>query len=216
MSSEYFIVLGILGVAFFAVSGALLGHDKNINGFGIVVVGVMTALGGGTLRDLLLGKPIFWVETSEYLIATYSAIFATVLFVRYMPSPSNFYFILIDTIGLAIFNVIGIEKALISGTGMIVALTMGMTTGIFGGLMRDVVCREVPYVMRGDVYASACFAGGLSYAALFALDTPYIWCILGSIFVTVLLRTASLHWGVKVDLFRKRTPRSKKKCDAEL
>ena len=208
MSSDYFIVLGIVGVAFFAVSGALLGHDKNINGFGIVVVGVMTALGGGTLRDLLLGKPIFWVATSEYLLATYTAIFATVLFVRYMPSPSNFYFILIDTIGLAIFNVMGIEKALISGTGMIVALTMGMTTGIFGGLMRDVVCREVPYVMRGDVYASACFAGGLTYAALFALDVSYLWCILGSIFITVLLRMASLHWGVKIDLFRKRTSRT--------
>jgi uncharacterized membrane protein YeiH len=89
-----------------------------------------------------------------------------------MPSPSNFYFILIDTIGLAIFNVVGIEKALISGTGMIVALTMGMTTGIFGGLMRDVVCREVPYVMRGDVYASACFAGGLTYAAFFCPRHP--------------------------------------------
>ncbi|GFD68014.1 trimeric intracellular cation channel family protein [Alteromonas sp. KUL106] len=215
MSSEYFVVLGIIGVAFFAVSGALLGHDKNINGFGIVVVGVMTALGGGTLRDLLLGKPIFWVETSEYLIATYTAIFATVLLIRYLPSPSNFYFIIIDTIGLAIFNVIGIEKALISGTGMIVALTMGMTTGIFGGLMRDVVCREVPYVMRGDVYASACFAGGLSYAALFACDIPYIWCILGSISVTVLLRVSSLHWGLKVDLFRKRTPKSKKKSVTE-
>ncbi len=148
------------------------------------------------------------IETSEYLLATYSAIFATVLFVRYMPSPSNFYFILIDTIGLAIFNVMGIEKALMSGTGMIVALTMGMTTGIFGGLMRDVVCREVPYVMRGDVYASACFAGGLTYAALFTLDISYLWCILGSILVTVLLRIASLHWGVKIDLFRKRTPKS--------
>ncbi|WP_394220967.1 trimeric intracellular cation channel family protein [Alteromonas gracilis] len=210
MSSDYFIVLGIIGVAFFAVSGALLGHDKNINGFGIVVVGVMTALGGGTLRDLLLGKPIFWVETSEYLLATYLAIFATVLFVRYLPSPSNFYFIFIDTVGLAIFNVMGIEKALISGASMIVALTMGMTTGIFGGLMRDVVCREVPYVMRGDVYASACFAGGLTYAALFAFDIPYIWCILGSISVTVLLRVASLHWGVKIDLFRKRTPKADK------
>ena len=210
MSSDYFLFLNIVGVAFFAVSGALLGHDKNINGFGIVVVGVMTALGGGTLRDLLLGKPIFWIETSEYLLATYTAIFATVLFIRYMPSPANFYFILIDTVGLATFNVIGIEKALISGTSMIVALTMGMTTGIFGGLMRDVVCREVPYVMRGDIYASACFAGGLTYAALFAVDIPYIWCILGSIFVTVSLRIASLHFGVKIDLFRKRTPKEEK------
>ena len=80
MTSNYFMFLNIIGVAFFAVSGALMGHKKQINGFGIVVVGVMTALGGGTIRDLLLGKPIFWVTVSDYLFVTYLAILCTVLF----------------------------------------------------------------------------------------------------------------------------------------
>lgn len=205
MTSNYFMFLNIIGVAFFAVSGALMGHKKQINGFGIVVVGVMTALGGGTIRDLLLGKPIFWVTVSDYLFVTYLAILCTILFVRYMPSPSNFFFILMDAIGLAIFNIVGIEKALIEGTGMTVALTMGMTTGIFGGLMRDVVCREIPLVMRGDLYASACLAGGLAYALLFSLDVAYVWCIVGALHVTVLLRIGSVYWNWRVDLFHKRT-----------
>ena len=110
MSSDYFLFLNIVGVAFFAISGALMGHQKQINGFGIVVVGAITAIGGGTIRDLMLGKPIFWVEVSDYLFATYTAILVTIIFVRYMPSPANFYFIMMDAVGLAIFNIVGIEK----------------------------------------------------------------------------------------------------------
>lgn len=205
MTSDYFLFLNIVGVAFFAISGALMGHNKNINGFGIVVVGAMTAVGGGTIRDLLLGKPIFWVVVSDYLFVVYLAILATILFIRYMPSPASFYFIVMDAIGLAVFNIVGIEKALIEGTGMLVAITMGLTTGIFGGLMRDVVCREVPLVMRGDLYASACLAGGLTYALLFAVDIDYAWCIVGSLFVTVFLRVGSVYWNWHIDLFHKRT-----------
>ena len=204
MTTEYFHFLGVLGVAFFAVSGTLLGHEKKINGFGVVVVAAMTALGGGTVRDVLLGEPIFWISSPDYLLSTYSAIIGTILFIRYMPPLSNYYFIFVDAVGLAIFNIMGIEKALINGSGMIVAITMGMTTGIFGGLMRDVVCREIPLVMQGDVCASACLAGGLTYAALFSLDIPYVWCIVGSILVTVLLRVGSEHWGWRVNLFKKR------------
>lgn len=205
MSSDYFLFLNIVGVAFFAVSGALMGHQKQINGFGIVVVGAITAIGGGTIRDLMLGKPIFWVEVSDYLFATYTAILVTILFVRYMPSPANFFFIVMDAIGLAIFNIVGIEKALIEGTGMLVALTMGVVTGIFGGLMRDVICREVPLVMKSDLYASTCLAGGLTYAALFAMDVAYFWCILGALIVTVFLRLGSVYWNWNIDLFHKRT-----------
>lgn len=203
MTSDYFLFLGLFGVAFFAVSGALMGHEKSINGFGVVVVALVTALGGGTIRDLLLTLPIFWVETPSYLYSTYGAVVLTVLSIRYLPPLSNYYFILMDAAGLAIFNIMGIEKALIEGTGMVVALTMGMTTGIFGGLLRDVICREVPLVMRGDLYATACLSGGLAYAALFALDIPYVWCILGSLFTTVFIRLGALHWGWKPNIFRK-------------
>ncbi len=203
MSSEYFHLLNLLGAAFFAVSGTLMGHEKKINGFGVVVVASMTALGGGTVRDLLLNTTIFWVESPDYLYATYGAIITTVLFIRYLPSISNYYFLLVDAIGLAIFNIVGIEKALIEGTSMLVAITMGMTTGIFGGLMRDVICREVPLVMRGDLYATACLSGGLVYAVLFAVDVSYIWCVVGAIATTVLLRFGALHWGWRPNLFKK-------------
>ena len=100
------------------------------------------------------------------------AIFVTVMFIRHLPDVSNYYMLLVDAIGMAIFNVVGIEKALIEGTTMMVALTMGMTTGIFGGLIRDVICREVPLVMREELYSTACFAGGLTYATLFLLEAP--------------------------------------------
>lgn len=203
MTADYFLFLGLLGVAFFAVSGALMGHEKSINGFGVVVVASVTALGGGTIRDLLLNQPIFWIETPSYLYATYGAVVLTVLSIRYLPPLSNHYFLLVDAAGLAIFNIMGIEKALIEGNGMVVALTMGMTTGIFGGLIRDVICREVPLVMRGDLYSTACLSGGIAYAALFTLDAPYAWCILGSLVVTVFMRLGSLRWGWKPNIFKK-------------
>jgi uncharacterized membrane protein YeiH len=209
MAFEYFHFLSLIGVAFFAISGTLLGHEKNIGGFGVVVVASVTALGGGTLRDVLLNQPVFWIAEPDYLYATYGAIFCAVVFIRYLPNVSNYYMLLVDVLGMAIFNIVGIEKSLIEGTTMIVAITMGLTTGIFGGLMRDVICREVPLVMREELYSTACLSGGLTYAALFLLNIPYIWCILGSLFITVFLRLGALHWGWQPNLFRKRTVRHK-------
>lgn len=207
MTADYFHFLNLIGVAFFAVSGTLLGHDKDIGGFGVVVVGSVTALGGGTLRDVLLDQPIFWIAEPDYLYATYSAIFVAVMLVRHLPDVSNYYMLLVDAIGMAIFNIVGIEKSLIEGTTMIVAITMGMTTGIFGGLMRDVICREVPLVMRDELYSTACFCGGLTYAALFLLEAPYLLCIFGSFLITVSLRLGALHFGWQPNIFRKRTVR---------
>ena len=204
MTDEYFHILNLMGVAFFAVAGTLLGYEKNIGGFGVVVVGSVTALGGGTLRDLLLNKPVFWVEGPDYLYTTYAAIIVAVLFIRYLPHVNNYYFLLVDAIGMAIFNIVGIEKSLLGGAGMIVAITMGTTTGIFGGLIRDVICREVPSVMRDEPYAAACVAGGLVYAALFLLEVHYLWCIVGSLIATIFLRLGSLHWGWRLQIFKKK------------
>ena len=105
------------------------------------------------LRDILLNQPVFWIANPDYLYATYGAIFVTVMFIRHLPDLSNYYMLLVDAIGMAIFNVVGIEKALIEGTTMVVALTMGMTTGIFGGLIRDVPTRVT------DSLVCYCFYG---------------------------------------------------------
>ena len=181
----------------------MLGHEKSVGGFGVVVVATVTALGGGTLRDILLNKPVFWIAQPDYLYATYIAIFASILSIRHLPDLSNTTMLLMDAVGMAIFNIIGIEKALIGGADMVVAITMGMTTGIFGGLMRDVICREVPLVMGEELYSTACLSGGLTYAALFTLEVSYIWCILGAFAVTVCLRLGAIHFGWQPNLFRK-------------
>lgn len=204
MTSEYFYLLNLIGVAFFAVSGTLLGYEKNIGGFGIVVVASVTALGGGTLRDVLLNQSVFWVANPEYLYSTYSATIIAILSIRFLPHVSNFYMLLLDAVGMGIFNIIGIEKSLIEGTGMLIAITMGTTTGIFGGLIRDVICAEVPSVMREELYALTCISGGVTYAALFLLGAPYIWCILGSLFITVFLRFGALRWGWQANIFKKK------------
>lgn len=204
MTADYFHLLNLIGVAFFAVSGTLLGYEKNIGGFGVLVVASVTALGGGTLRDVLLNQSVFWVDNPDYLYSTYAATFIAILSIRYLPHVSNYYMLLLDAIGMAIFNIIGIEKSLIEGTGMLIAITMGATTGIFGGLIRDVICREVPAVMRGELYAVSCIAGGLAYAALFQLGVAYIWCILGSLFTTVFLRLGAMRWGWEANIFKKK------------
>ncbi len=204
VSNDYFLFLNLMGVAFFAVSGALMGYDKEVDGIGIIVLASVTALGGGTLRDILLSEPIFWVEQVYYLYSTYIAILLTILLIRHVSRLSQNYLLFFDAVGLGLFNIIGIEKSLINETGMVIAITMGVTTGVFGGLIRDVICKEIPLVMRGELYATACIAGGLAYAALLYLGAPYIWCILGALFTTMFLRLGAIHWGWQPRLYKKR------------
>ena len=181
-----------------------MGYQKEVDGIGVIVLASVTALGGGTLRDILLGQPIFWIDQVYYLYSTYFAILVTILFIRHVSKLSQNYLLFFDAVGLGLFNIIGIEKSLINETGMVVAITMGVTTGIFGGLIRDVICREIPLVMRGELYATACIAGGLVYAALLYLGAPYVWCILGALLTTVFLRLGAIYWGWQPKLYRKK------------
>lgn len=204
MSSDWFHLLNVLGVAFFAISGTLAGYDKEVDGIGVTVLASVTALGGGTLRDILLNQPVFWIEDPDYLYSTYLAILITVLLIRHFSRISPQYFLIVDAVGLGLFNIVGIEKALIEGTSMVVAVTMGVTTGVFGSLIRDVICREIPLVMRGELYATACIAGGVAYAVFLYLSVPYLWCILGSLAITGCMRLAAVHFDWKPKLYRKR------------
>ncbi|GGW91802.1 hypothetical protein GCM10007391_27560 [Alteromonas halophila] len=183
-----------------------MGYDKEVDGIGVIVLASVTALGGGTLRDILLDEPIFWIDQVYYLYSTYIAILLTILSIRHVSRLSQNYLLFFDAVGLGLFNIIGIEKSLINETGMVVAITMGVTTGVFGGLIRDVICKEIPLVMRGELYATACIAGGLVYAALLYAGAPYAWCILGALFTTVFLRLGAIHWGWQPKLYRKKNP----------
>ena len=203
MSNEWFHFLNIIGVAFFAMSGTLMAYHKKVDSFGMTVLATLTAVGGGTLRDVLLDQPVFWIADPDYLVSTYSAIFVTFILLRLNSKLNAYYILLVDAIGLGLFNIIGIEKSLIAETGMLVALTMGVCTAIFGGILRDIFCREMPLVMRGELYATACVAGGLAYAGLFYSGVPYLWCILGSLGTTIFLRVGAIHWDWNPTLYKR-------------
>lgn len=159
-----FVVIEFIGTFAFALSGIRLASAKQFDVFGAWIVGMATAIGGGTLRDLMLGLQPFWMTNSSYFICCAVAVLWVMLFRKYMVRQNNAWFIF-DTIGLALFNVIGIEKTLNLGLPAWTAITMGGVTGAGGGIIRDVLINEEPLIFRKEIYAMACVAGGLIYVA---------------------------------------------------
>ena len=203
MSADWFHLLNIVSIAFFAISGALVAYEEDVDSFGVVVLAVITAIGGGTLRDVLLDEPVFWIANPDYLYSTYGAVVITIILIKLNSGISNKLMMGFDAFGLALYNIIGIEKALINETNMLIAITLGTVTAIFGGLLRDVIARKVPLVMRCELYATACIAGGCVYAGLLYAGAPYLWCIIGSFLTTVSLRLGALKWGWQLNIFAK-------------
>lgn len=149
-----------------AISGIRLASLKRFDWFGAFIVGIVTALGGGTLRDMLLGNPVFWVSSLKmflsYGIVTILAMMIVIAFSRLVVRRERMLLVF-DAIGLAMFTVIGIEKALADSRPMIVAITMGLVTGAFGGVLRDILINEEPLIFRKDIYAMASLIGGILY-----------------------------------------------------
>ena len=157
-------ILDLIGTFAFAISGIRLASAKRFDWFGAYVVGLATAVGGGTIRDLLLDVTPPWMTDPMYLSCTAFAMFFVIVFSKYLIHLNNTFFIF-DAIGLGLFTVVGIEKSLLAGFPMWVAIIMGMTTGAVGGVIRDIFINEVPLIFRKDIYAIACILGGLIYFA---------------------------------------------------
>ncbi len=167
--NTFIIVIEVLGTIAFAISGIRLAAAKNFDWFGAYVVGLVTAIGGGTLRDVLIGVPVFWMVSWLYLAVTGLSLLTVILLRRALVGGMRTLFIF-DAIGLALFVVIGIEKTLAVGYPMWVAITMGIITGSIGGVIRDILIHEVPLFFRKDIYATACLAGGVVYSLVWLLD----------------------------------------------
>ncbi|MGH7514948.1 MAG: trimeric intracellular cation channel family protein [Gemmatimonadales bacterium] len=155
------------GIAVFAVSGALAAGRKSLDWLGVAVIAVVTAIGGGTLRDVLLERhPIFWIADPNYLIVCLVATAVTLLYVRLRVPPFRALFVA-DALGLAFFTIGGTQIAEQAGVSGLLAGLMGMITGTAGGVVRDVLCAEIPLILRrGQLYASAAIAGAAAYLAL--------------------------------------------------
>lgn len=167
--------LDLVGVVVFAISGVLEAGRRQMDIFGAVVLALVTALGGGTLRDVILQHgPVFWVADPTYVIAVTLAALATFALVRRVTLPRRFLLVA-DAAGLAVFAVLGTQKALGAGAAPVVALGMGVISGVAGGMIRDVLCREIPLVLRREIYATAALSGGLLFWLLRQLGTSEAW-----------------------------------------
>lgn len=164
VEATFLFIIEVIGTVAFAISGIRLAAAKHFDWFGAYTVGLVTAIGGGTVRDVLLDIPVFWMQTWWYLAVTGLSMAFVVLFRRTLLRRVHTLFIF-DTIGLALFVMIGIEKSLSNGYPMWVAIVMGMITGAFGGVVRDILINEEPLFFRKDIYATACIAGGVVYWA---------------------------------------------------
>ena len=193
MISSYF---NLFAVAMFAISGALAASDKNMykDLFGLSFTGFATAVGGGTLRDIILGShPIAWVADNNYIIAITAGIILTIIFKRQLAKIPKILLVF-DTIGIAIYTIIGMEKALELNVAPLAAVIMGLFTAVMGGVIRDTLINEIPQIFRKEIYATACIAGALVYLALKYSSMPDIWSAVISIITIIAVRLAAVKF----------------------
>lgn len=194
-----FVVIEFIGTFAFALSGIRLASAKRFDIFGAWIVGMATAIGGGTLRDFMLGVNPFWMTNHLYFICCGVAVLWVMAFGKYLIRQDNTWFIF-DTIGLALFNVIGIEKTLNMGFPYWTAITMGSITGAAGGVIRDVFINEVPLIFRKEIYALACVAGGIVYVLCHVMGLSAEINALLSSFTVIIIRVLAVkyHWHLPV------------------
>lgn len=172
--------------------------------FGVTVVGSVTALGGGTLRDLVLDRPVFWVVDNAYLLVAGVSVAVTFVSVRYL-RPPNGTLLVLDALGLALFTVLGAQKALNLGTTPLIAVMMGAMTGAVGGLLRDLLCNEMPRIFFSrDLYATPALAGAATYVVLSNIGPTTSLPMVAGFSVTLALRLASLKFNLGLPIFRDR------------
>ena len=192
-------VLDFIGTFAFAISGIRLASAKRFDLFGAYVVGVVTAIGGGTLRDLMLGVTPIWMTNPMYLICSGIALLWVIVFGKRLIHQQNTFFIF-DTIGLALFTVVGVEKALALGFPLWVAVIMGTITGAAGGVFRDVFINEIPLIFRKEIYALACIIGGLFYGLFdwLGVDLVLTQCLSGLSVFLVRVLAVKYHLGLPI------------------
>ncbi len=195
-------LLDLCAVAVCAITATLEARRRELDLFGVVVIAVISGIGGGTVRDLLLGRlPVYWVHDPIYVVVGMTAGTLTFFLGRRIRLPKNF-FLIPDAVGLALFTVIGTSVALQLGTPWLIAALMGVITGVFGGVIRDIMCNEVPLIFRTDIYATASLAGALVLILLDDFGMGHIPAILLAMICTVAIRLAAIRWHIHLPRLR--------------
>ena len=202
MNLQY--ILELAGTCFLSISGSLAANRKSKPDlFGVTIIGFVTSLGGGSLRDVLLGSfPLVWVKDVYFIYAVLIGVLLANLFYNpFMKLRKTFF--LFDTLGIAMFTILGTRKALLFHVHPFIAAIMGMLSAVMGGVLRDVLTNEIPILFRKEIYATACLAGALLYLSLlyFGMDTTVSMFI--AIAVVLIIRIWAIKFNIALPKFRK-------------
>lgn len=198
MNMQY--ALELIGTYFFAISGALAIQNKDQDLFGVGFMGFITAIGGGSLRDILIDSyPLVWIENVNFLYAIFAGLLTTFLFFKYMTKLRKTLF-LFDTLGIAFFTILGVEKCLNLGFRPEVAAIMGMFSAVMGGVIRDTLTNEIPILFRKEVYASACLAGAVLYLSLDYFGVVRNTNLLVSIALIIIIRLVAVRFKLNLPI----------------
>ena len=193
-----FYSLDILGTLAFAISGVLIAINKKMDLFGILIIAFVTAVGGGTLRDILIGQtPVSWMQDITYTyVILLSSVFAIVFRSKINYLRTSLF--LFDTIGIGLYTLVGIEKGLHVGLHPIICIALGTMTASFGGVIRDILCNEIPVIFRKEIYATACILGGITYFLLrkLPLDNNLVFGVSGIVVIVIRLLAVKYKIGL--------------------
>ncbi|MBS1761018.1 MAG: trimeric intracellular cation channel family protein [Bacteroidetes bacterium] len=201
MPSQFLYIIDILGTIAFAVSGAFLAMEKKLDPFGVLVLSFVTAIGGGTLRDMLIGNlPVGWLTNPTATIVIFSSAVVTMFFGRYLKHLTTTLFIF-DALGLGLFTIVGIKLGLQKQFSTGICIALGTITGCFGGVVRDVLLNNIPLLFRKEIYALACIAGGLFYFLLREMNVNSDTATILSILATSAIRILAFRFKISLPSF---------------
>lgn len=194
-------VLDLVGVAVFAIGGAMAAMAAHLDLLGVLVLASITAVGGGTLRDLLLDRhPVFWIQDATPLVVIVASTVLTVAWVQFLPLPTR-ALLIVDALGLAVFALSGARVAEAAGCRALVIVLMGTLTGVGGGLARDVLTAKVPLILQQDIYATAAMAGIALYLALRRAGVAPPWSLCAGVATVLAMRLAAIYFSLSLPSF---------------
>ena len=192
----FYLIIEILGTIAFSISGVLVAMEKKLDIFGVFIIAFVTAIGGGTLRDILIGNtPVVWMRDYTYILVVLGAVIFAVLFVNKLRFLRRTLF-LFDTIGIGLFTMVGVEKGLLTELSPIMCIALGTITACFGGVIRDILCNEIPVIFRKEIYATACILGAVSYFLFRELPFEITYAYVGAIVVTIVIRLLAVKFKI--------------------
>lgn len=194
-----FHIIEILGTIAFAMSGSLTAMSKKLDPFGVFIIAFVTAVGGGTLRDVMIGKtPVAWMLNLDYVYLIILGFVLAIIFRKKLDRLRISLF-LFDTIGLGVFTLIGLQKGIETGLHPVICIALGTMTACFGGVIRDILCNEIPVIFRREIYATICMVGGILFFALRALNLHHdvLYLITAAVMIVLRLLAVRYKWSLQ-------------------